>query len=125
MYAPPTHGMIRQVLTGIASLGKGLGITFSYMFRKPITVQYPEKRVVLPLRFRGRLVLPVDPGKGDQPVHRLHAVREDLPEPLHRHREGRSGPTARRRAQPANTCTTSAPACSATSAWRCAPSSPW
>ncbi len=49
---------------GIASLAKGLGITFSYLFRKPITVQYPEKRVELPLRFRGRLVLPVDPEKG-------------------------------------------------------------
>ena len=49
---------------GIASLAKGLGITFSYLFRKPITVQYPEKRVELPLRFRGRLVLPVDPRRG-------------------------------------------------------------
>ena len=34
------------------------------MFRKPITVQYPEQRVVLPLRFRGRLVMPIDPEKG-------------------------------------------------------------
>ena len=64
MYPPPTHGTIRQVLSGIASLGKGLRITFAYMFRKPITVQYPEKRVVLPLRFRGRLVMPIDPDKG-------------------------------------------------------------
>jgi NADH-quinone oxidoreductase subunit I len=64
MYAPPTHGVIRQVLSGIASLGKGLGITFAYMFRKPITVQYPEKRAVLPLRYRGRLVMPIDQEKG-------------------------------------------------------------
>lgn len=64
MYPPPTHGIIRQVLTGMASLVKGLWITFAYMFRKPITVQYPEKRVVLPLRFRGRLVMPIDQEKG-------------------------------------------------------------
>jgi len=49
---------------GIVSLAKGLGITFSYLFQKPITVQYPEERVALPLRFRGRLVLPVDPKTG-------------------------------------------------------------
>jgi NADH-quinone oxidoreductase subunit I len=64
MYAPPEGGVVRRVLSGIASLGKGLWITFAYMFRKPITVQYPEQRVVLPLRFRGRLVMPIDPEKG-------------------------------------------------------------
>ncbi|MGA2640043.1 MAG: NADH-quinone oxidoreductase subunit I [Spirochaetia bacterium] len=64
MEAPATHGPLRRVLSGIASLGKGMGITLSYMFRAPITVQYPEQRVVLPLRFRGRLVMPIDPEKG-------------------------------------------------------------
>jgi NADH-quinone oxidoreductase subunit I len=64
MYAPLERGPIGRVLSGIASLGRGLWITFAYMFRKPITVQYPEQRVVLPLRFRGRLVMPVDPEKG-------------------------------------------------------------
>ncbi len=64
MHAPPTHGPVRSVLSGIASLGKGLWITFAYLFRAPITLQYPEQRAVLPLRFRGRLVMPVDPEKG-------------------------------------------------------------
>lgn len=64
MEAPATYGPLRSVLSGIASLGKGLWITLSYMFRAPITVQYPEQRVVLPLRFRGRLVMPIDPEKG-------------------------------------------------------------
>ena len=53
-----------RVVTGAASLAQGLAITFSYLFRRPITIQYPEKRVAMPLRFRGRLVLPVDPDKG-------------------------------------------------------------
>jgi len=56
---------IRDIIQGIISLLKGMGITFRYMFKKPITVQYPDARVDLPLRFRGRLVLPVDPEKGD------------------------------------------------------------
>jgi NADH-quinone oxidoreductase subunit I len=64
MEAPRIPGLVGQVLTGIASLGKGLWITFAYIFRRPITVQYPEQRTVLPLRFRGRLVLPIDPEKG-------------------------------------------------------------
>jgi NADH-quinone oxidoreductase subunit I len=55
---------VRRAATAAASLVKGLLITFSYLFRKSITVQYPEKRAVLPLRFRGRLVMPVDPEKG-------------------------------------------------------------
>jgi NADH-quinone oxidoreductase subunit I len=65
MYAPAPLGPFRQVLSGIASLGKGLWITFRYMFRRPITIQYPEQRTVLPLRYRGRLVMPIDPEKGD------------------------------------------------------------
>src|SRR5208337_3709666 len=64
MQAPATLGPLRGVLSGIASLGKGLWITLAYTFRPPITVQYPEQRVVLPLRFRGRLVMPIDPEKG-------------------------------------------------------------
>ncbi len=64
MEAPRIPGPIGRVLTGIASLGKGMWITFAYIFRRPITVQYPEQRAVLPLRFRGRLVLPIDPEKG-------------------------------------------------------------
>jgi NADH-quinone oxidoreductase chain I len=55
---------------GIVSLVKGLLITFSYMFRRPITIQYPEQRAVLPVRYRGRLVMPVDPEKG---THRCTA----------------------------------------------------
>jgi NADH-quinone oxidoreductase subunit I len=53
-----------EILKAVASLPRGLWITFSYLFRKPITIQYPEEKAVLPLRFRGRLVLPVDPQKG-------------------------------------------------------------
>ena len=49
---------------GALSMVKGMAITFSYLFRKSITVQYPEKHAVIPLRFRGKLVLPIDQEKG-------------------------------------------------------------
>lgn len=33
---------------------KGLGTTFKYLFKKPVTVQYPEEQRVVHERFRGR-----------------------------------------------------------------------
>jgi len=56
---------IREIILGTISLLKGMAITFKYMFKKPITVQYPDERWDLPLRFRGRLTMPVDPEKGE------------------------------------------------------------
>ncbi len=47
----------------IATFGDGLAVTFSYMFRKPITIQYPdrtEKPLVTMLPERSRGVLEVD-----------------------------------------------------------------
>jgi NADH-quinone oxidoreductase chain I len=61
---------IAEFFKGLASLLKGLAITFGYLFRRSITVQYPDERVRLPLRFRGRLALPVDPENG---THRCTA----------------------------------------------------
>jgi NADH-quinone oxidoreductase subunit I len=54
-----------QIFQGSISLLKGMAITFKYMFKRPITVQYPDEKREMPLRYRGRLVLPVDPEKGD------------------------------------------------------------
>ena len=47
----------------IATLGDGLAVTFSYMFRKPMTIQYPDrsgKPVVAMLPERSRGILEVD-----------------------------------------------------------------
>jgi NADH-quinone oxidoreductase subunit I len=85
------HPVLRG-LRGAVSLLQGLLITFSYLFRPAITVQYPEKRAVIPLRFRGRLVLPVDPEKGTDrctacmrcvkicPNHSIDIVKESGPD---------------------------------------------
>ncbi len=47
------------------TLGDGLAVTFSYMFRKPITIQYPDRTkqpVVAMLPARSRGILEVDAG---------------------------------------------------------------
>ena len=52
---------ITDIIKGIISLMEGLMVTLKHVFRKPITLQYPEQRPDISLRFRGRLVMPVDP----------------------------------------------------------------
>jgi NADH-quinone oxidoreductase subunit I len=46
--------MIREMLVG-------LGVTWKKMFEKPVTVQYPEQKPVIPERYRGRIILTRDP----------------------------------------------------------------
>ena len=49
---------------GVLSIAKGMGITMSKLFTKPLTVSYPEQRVTLQPRFRGRHVLTRHTGTG-------------------------------------------------------------
>jgi NADH-quinone oxidoreductase subunit I len=56
---------VAGIIKGIISLCEGLAVTLKHVFRRPITLQYPEERPDLQLRFRGRLVMPVDPATGD------------------------------------------------------------
>jgi NADH-quinone oxidoreductase subunit I len=46
--------MLRDLLTG-------LQVTAKYIFRRPITIQYPEEKPIVPPRWRGRIVLTSDP----------------------------------------------------------------
>lgn len=39
----------------------GLMVTAKYLFRRPITSQYPEEKPIIPPRWRGRIVLTSDP----------------------------------------------------------------
>ncbi|MCE5299652.1 MAG: NADH-quinone oxidoreductase subunit I, partial [Spirochaetia bacterium] len=56
---------ILGIIQGIVSLCEGLMVTLKHVFRRPITVQYPEQREEMKLRFRGKLALPIDPEKND------------------------------------------------------------
>ena len=38
-------------------LGKGLAVTFENLFKKPVTVQYPDEKLVMSPRFRGLHIL--------------------------------------------------------------------
>ena len=46
--------VIVEALKGLYQILRGMGVTLRYFFVKPITVQYPEERVRLHPRFRGR-----------------------------------------------------------------------
>jgi NADH-quinone oxidoreductase subunit I len=38
----------------VLDIAKGMGVTLSHLFKKPVTVQYPEEKVNIQPRFRGR-----------------------------------------------------------------------
>lgn len=43
-------------------------LTFLHMFRKRVTIEYPEKKPELPPRYRGRIILSRDPDGGERCV---------------------------------------------------------
>jgi NADH-quinone oxidoreductase subunit I len=45
----------------IRELVEGFSVTWKKMFSKPVTVQYPEQKPVMPERYRGRIILTSDP----------------------------------------------------------------
>lgn len=45
---------MREKLYRVWTVFAGLFITFKYLFKKPVTVRYPEEKRVLPIRSRGR-----------------------------------------------------------------------
>ena len=46
--------VITEAINGLYQILRAMGVTFRYLFVKPITVQYPEEKVHLYPRFRGR-----------------------------------------------------------------------
>jgi NADH-quinone oxidoreductase subunit I len=52
---------LKGVLVGIGTQVRSILMIFSHAFRKRDTIQYPEQKVYLPPRYRGRIVLTRDP----------------------------------------------------------------
>lgn len=50
------------------SILRSMWLTFLHMFHKRDTIQYPEQKVKLPARWRGRIVLTRDPDGGERCV---------------------------------------------------------
>jgi NADH-quinone oxidoreductase subunit I len=45
-----------------------IALTFLHLFRRKATVRYPEERIALPARWRGRIILSRDPDGGERCV---------------------------------------------------------
>ena len=48
--------MFQATFAGVKNLLIGMGVTFRNMLTKPVTIQYPEVKRVMPARYRGRPV---------------------------------------------------------------------
>ncbi len=46
--------MLRRRLRYVLALLRGMGVTFRYLFRPPVTVAYPEEKTPVAARFKGR-----------------------------------------------------------------------
>ncbi len=53
------------MLNDLKEMLAGLALTAKYLFKKPITINYPEEKPIIPPRWRGRIVLTSDPS-GDE-----------------------------------------------------------
>lgn len=47
---------------------RGIGLVFLHLFRRKVTIQYPEQKAYLPPRWRGRIILSRDPDGGERCV---------------------------------------------------------
>ena len=47
----------KEIIIGFIGLLKGMAITFKHLFRKPVTLQYPTEKWVMPQRTRNMLRL--------------------------------------------------------------------
>jgi NADH-quinone oxidoreductase subunit I len=55
----------RELFSGAKSLAVGLGITFKYMLKPVVTLQYPHESLRMPPRFRGHIELLGDVETGE------------------------------------------------------------
>jgi NADH-quinone oxidoreductase subunit I len=57
-----------KILSDIAALLTGMWITWKHIFRRPVTIQYPEEKRQPYPRYRARIVLTRDPDGGERCV---------------------------------------------------------
>src|SRR5512137_609188 len=56
------------IIKDIYALISGMWITWKHLFRRPVTIQYPEEKRIPSPRFRARIVLTRDPDGGERCV---------------------------------------------------------
>ena len=57
-----------SVINDIQAIMLGMWTTWKHMFRRPVTIQYPEEKRIPSPRFRARIVLTRDPDGGERCV---------------------------------------------------------
>lgn len=58
-------GYFAELFSGTKSLAVGMGITFKYMLKPVVTVQYPHETIEMPERYRGHIDLVSNPETGE------------------------------------------------------------
>jgi NADH-quinone oxidoreductase subunit I len=61
-----TRGLAREAIALGAAVARALRMTALNLFRKPITVHYPDEKRAYPDRYRGLLVLTYDQATGEE-----------------------------------------------------------
>ena len=64
--APPAHYEATEITTIVRAVLRAMGATLKNLFRKPITVHYPDKPRQYPSRYRGLLALTYDKETGEE-----------------------------------------------------------
>ena len=58
-------GYLRETAQLVGAVARAMRMTFVSLFRKPVTVHYPDKQRAYPDRYRGLLALTYDPATGE------------------------------------------------------------
>ena len=64
--APPSHYEGTEITTIVRAVLRAMGATLKNLFRKPVTVHYPDKERQYPSRYRGLLALTYDKETGEE-----------------------------------------------------------
>ena len=64
--APPSHYEATEITTIVRAVLRAMGATLKNLFRKPVTVHYPDKERQYPSRYRGLLALTYDKETGEE-----------------------------------------------------------
>ena len=62
----PPKGFWSETAQLVRAVGRAMGVTFMNLFRRPVTVMYPDVQRVYPDRFRGILALAYDKETGEE-----------------------------------------------------------
>ena len=62
----PTTGFWRVTVQLVGAVGRAMSVTLRNLFRKPVTVHYPDVQRPYPDRFRGILALAYEKDTGEE-----------------------------------------------------------